>query len=242
MIDINTVEVYQINTSDNLFLGCYVDGSELIKEAQAFTMERLLKLTPKLKKSSKILFLCGDSYFAPFYTAATYNSKVHILCSDLEKEADVKKQAEENNLAQYIQTTVGDYSYLNFDFDYFDFVWTVDVLSQIEDLLAIVRQIKGVLAPQGRLIMIEEVLNPESDLNIDTHLHTFLDILKVATTGDLEKISQIDLKDESNLHYQKLSNDETLNDNESNHVQHRKTLTEQGHISWNFIQFQKRNS
>ncbi len=243
MIDSNITEYIEIKTTDKLFLGCYSNGGESIMEAQISTIDRLLRLTPKLKKSSKLLFLCNDYIFVPFYIATVFNSKIHILCEDEEKERDILKQIEENNLSAYIQTSIGTYNYLNFDFDYFDFVWSINALSQKQELLPIMREIKGVLTPQGRLILVEEVLNStEPNLPID-YLHSFLEISKIASASDLEKISQIDLSEESKFHYQSLSrNEDVKSDDILNQVLHQKSLTDDGLISWNFIQFQKRNS
>ena len=242
MIDFNPTEKCEINTNDKLFLGCYVEGIDSLHDAQLSTMERLIKLTPKLKKSSKILFLNDDYIFGAFYIATVYNSKVHILCSTSDKQEDIVRQAANNNISAYIQTSVGEPNYLNFDFDFFDFVWSVNALTNREDLLPIMREIKGVLAPQGRLILLEELLAPDNTTLSHSNFHTFLDILKLASAGDLEKISQIILSAESEVHYQKLAENNNLEDSVIEHIHLHKKMTEDGLICWNFIQFQKRNA
>lgn len=243
MIEDNPILSLVADEPQNILLGCYLNSDDSLIEAQTHTMERLMRMTPKLKKSSKVLILCDGCLYVPFFLASTYNCKVFILCESQEKEAEIIKEINAHELSPYISTTVGEFNYMQYDFDYFDFVWSINTLSKKEDILTIMREVKGVLAPQGRFILMEEVLISDLFDSRKCLVHNAEGILNFGNIADFEQVSNIRFEDESKVHYSKLEQSEFFgNDDQKTLIHQLKNDTENNIISWNFIQFQKRNS
>ena len=243
MMEINPLVSWVSDDPQQILVGSYLSDSDTLIEAQNNTMERVIRMIPRLKKSSKVLVIFDGCLYVPLYLASVFQSKIFLMCESESKAMAVQKDLEGYEFSSCISTVSGDYNALPFDFDYFDFVWSVNSLVRKENILNILREIKNVLTPQGRFLLLEEVLTSNNGGHKDSLLYNAEDILNYGTTADLEQVSNIRLDKESKMHYAKLEDSDMFKDTRhKNKIDQLKDNAIQDVTCWHFIQFQKRNS
>lgn len=243
MIEVNPIVNWVSDNPRHILVCSYLSENDTLVEAQTNTMERVIKIIPKLKKSSKVLVIFDGCLFVPLFLASTFQSRIFILCETSEIEKSVQKELEQYEYTSCISTSTGDYQSMPFDFDFFDFVWSVNALVKKENILTILREIKNILTPQGRFLLLEEVLVNEARDNNDEYLYNAEDILNYGMSADLEQVSNITLEKESKAHYVRLENSPFfIGRLQKNAIQLLKNNAIGNITCWHFIQFQKRNS
>lgn len=240
----------------HFFVGTYTNKNQGLEEGLDATIIRFMKLVPHIKASSKILVLSNGNTFLPIYLATKYGCSITVACENEEVLSKLNKEIEEYELTQNISTQIIDYQHLPFNYDQFDMAWTVGALHHRNELLTILRELRRVIVPQGRLVLCEMAGDledqPSAGLPI---LYSINEIINMASRADLEKVYMKEFQQESITHYQKLTEAIGQNENqlkkdmgskafEASKVQLKElsALFEKEKISWGFLQFQKRNN
>ncbi len=233
-------------------VGTYKNDSDSLEDGQQNSIKRLERLGPKIKKSSKVLVISNGNNFLPIYLSSKYRCKITVVTENEE----LKEELEED-IASYDQNTnvdvvVKDLNITQFDYDKFDMIWSLGALGMQENLKTILREMKRILVPKGRLLMVERLANHKDEKEIQAY--SIDTLLQDASDADLEKVYEKHFIDETKTHYKRLINDFNQ---EKKHLE--KSMgkssyetsvsqiglindrVEQGLVGWRFLQFQKRN-
>ena len=240
---------------ENFFIGKYNLGNEVLEESMKISINRFIKLIPRIKKSSNLLIFSSGNSFLPIYLSSLYGCKVTVICAN-QHVSDKIQQDIESNTDETINVITRDLYLTGLNYNTYDMVWTIATLYKRHDLMKVLREINRILVPEGRLIFWEPTKSdtPLNEFN-EYVIHSSDDILKIASRADLEKVYNKSLKEETLLFYEKVEKEfkeskttirkslsESEYDSSLDKIQKLHAYTSEDKIKWSFIQFQKRNA
>jgi len=247
---------------DDLHVGLYDKPEMTPFEAARATTDRMLKLFPKINRSTRILILMSGFGTAARYIAETYGCKVDCLNDDKVQNAFNQAEIEKIELQKKIIITEGSVDYMPYAPETFDYVIAQDSFSITAQKEEMFRAIHRVMKPEGRLvfsaIMIKEnlsdaVMRRVGELPVDD-LITLPQYEKDARRGFFQQIFTINRDQHLPTHFTKLA--EILKENESKLVKQSSkkfveerldacekfvTLGNEGALGWGILLFQKLN-
>lgn len=248
---------------DDLHIGIYRPKSLSLFEANRKTTERMLRLLPRIKRSTKILVIQSGFGGAARFIAQEYNCKVWCINDDEAQNEYNERKVEELDLSKKVKIEKGFVEYMPYEPDYFDFVIAQDALSLTGKKRETFRAIHRVLKPEGRLIISALMRSETCEEPGAEKLIKQLPVEELITEeqygtdakrGFLQQIYSIELSDQLVHHYTKVlytleANKEKLVEQSSDRfVQQRiktyKTfirLAEDGCLDWGILMFQKMN-
>lgn len=247
---------------DDLHVGIYRNPKLRPFEAGRLTTDRMLKLLPRIKRSTRILVLQSGFGTAARYIAKEYNCKVDCLNDDPQQNQYNQARIEADELTKKMTVTEGDVDYMPYAPETFDFVISQDSFSTTAEKRQMFRAIHRVMKPEGRLIfsaiMRSDDVSPEEEVKLNSlpaeELITRDEYEADARRGFLQSIYGLNLSKHLGTHYQKLA--QILRDNQEElaakinqrFVQQKlqtctkmKELAEEGSLRWGILMFQKSN-
>ena len=248
---------------DDLHVGIYSDEVDKPSEAARATTDRMLRLLPRIKKSTRMLVLQSGFGTAARYIAETHMCKVECLNDNEVQNAYNEEQIEAAELTKLMNVTLGDIDYMPYSPDYFDFVVAQDSFSITAQKRQMFRAIHRVMKPEARLIfcaiMRADKVSPAGEERIASlpveELITAADYENDARRGFFQQVYKLDLSKNLATHFAKL--EESLEENRKEMVKQTseafvaerkrichifRELAEDGDLRWGIMMFQKLNS
>lgn len=249
---------------DDLHIGLYRPKTLSPVEANRKTTERMLKLLPRIKKSTKILVVQSGFGGAARFIAETYGCKVWCINDDKAQNKFNEARIAELELEKKVTVDEGFVEYMPYDPDYFDFIVAQDTFSLTGRKMQAFRALHRVLKPEGRLIISalmrsEECLDDDFEAKIQTlpveELITEEQYEAYGRRGFLQQIYALDLSGQLEIHYDKVLKDLEQNGDElakqatkkfvetrKKHYQTYLDLAKRECLNWGILMFQKLNS
>lgn len=245
---------------DDLHVGIYDDMDLTPVEAARNTTDRMLRLLPRMKRSSRVLVLQSGFGTAARYIAIENNCKVDCLNDDEVQNAYNQGRIDELELSKKMKVAFGDVDYMPFEPDTFDVVFAQDSFSITAKKGQMFRAIHRVMKPEGRLIFsaIMRSSADEEDDRIDAlpvrELITEEAYGHQAKLGFFQQVYTLNLSDHLETHFQKMI--DSLEENKAELVQKSsehfveqrmsttaafRDLSEEGKLAWGILMFQKLN-
>lgn len=262
--DQKSQEVYRnMWGGDDLHVGIYSDDIDNPTEAARATTDRMLRLLPRIKKSTRLLVLQAGFGTAARYIAETHMCKVECLNDNEAQNAFNQEQINQAELHKMMHVTLGDIDYMPYNPDYFDFVFAQDSFSITAQKRQMFRAIHRVMKPEARLIfcaiMRADKVSPAGEERIASlpveELITAADYEDDARKGFFQKVYALDLSKNLAIHFTKLeealeaNRKEMVKETSEQFVAERKRtcqifreLAEEGDLRWGIMMFQKLNS
>lgn len=248
---------------DDLHVGIYKEEATSPTEAARATTDRMLRLLPRIKKSTRMLLLQAGFGTAARYIAETHMCKVECLNDNEAQNTFNQQQIEAAELQKLVSVTLGDIDYMPYNPDYFDFVIAQDSFSITAKKRQMFRAIHRVMKPEARLIfcaiMRADKVSPAGEERIASlpveELITAADYEDDARRGFFQKVYALDLSKNLATHFGKL--EESLETNKAEMVKQTsqkfwaerkrvcqifRELAEEGDLRWGIMMFQKLNS
>ncbi|SEQ96629.1 SAM-dependent methyltransferase [Neolewinella agarilytica] len=243
-------------------MGIYKDESLSPFEASRVTTDRMLRLLPRIKRSTKILVLQSGFGTAARYIAETHQCKIECLNDDKVQNAFNQSRIDEMELGKMVKVSFGDVDYMPYEPDTFDFVIAQDSFSITAQKRQMFRAIHRVMKPEARLvfsaIMRGDKVDAEGDKLINSlpveELITLEDYEQDAKKGFFQQIYNLDLSQHLAIHFRKMA--ESLTENKEDMVEQTSNkfvdkrmhtcktiqkLAESGQLNWGILMFQKLN-
>jgi sarcosine/dimethylglycine N-methyltransferase len=130
------------------------------EQAMKNTMERIMKLLPGIKKSSKLMVLSSGNTQVAEYLAHEYMCSVDIMCNTEAQAKAIQKSVDKKELEK-VTVKHNSFEKLMLDREYYDIAFSIGELFNQDDTLLLFKEIARSLVPEGRFIMLEifETLN-----------------------------------------------------------------------------------
>ncbi len=218
------------------------------------TVARFERLVPNIKKSSKLLILSDGSSYLPVYLGSRFGCKITVICRTEEAANRINKSIKKHELEKTVGAEMKDFTLTQFDYDYFDMVWSTGMFYGEENLLSFLREMNRILVPQGRFVLCE-LASEDEDIQEKLGMYSFSEVLNLANRADLEKVYLRELEKETLAHYKYLDeilekSEKAINkahgkggyDTAKSEIKNLIKLAKKGDISWGFMQLQKRNA
>lgn len=252
-----TIQKLELKNWKDFMVGTFKKSDSSIEDSIGNTVDRLVRISPKIKKSSKVLFFSGGNTFVPIYLASKFGCKMTIVTESKEAGDELTKQIKKHEVDEKVEVLVDDYTLTSFSHESFDMIWSVGALTKREQLLLVMKEAKRLLVPQGRVILCELSKSEElEDATVSPFTtHSIEEIMDFANKADLEKVYEKPLHTETIAHYKYLVEAvEKAGDaakkalGEKEYAVAISTLklmshkAENNELAWSFLQFQKRNA
>jgi len=222
----------------------------------------MLRLMPRIKRSTKILVLQAGFGTAARYIAENHQCKVACLNDDEVQNAYNQGQIDAMDLSKKVTVAHGNIDYMPFEPNTFDFVIAQDSFSITANKRQMFRAIHRVMKPEGRLIFSALMRNdkgtPAGEEKIKTlpveELITLDEYENDARRGFFQQIYTLDLSEPLPIHFEKMlnslqENKEKLSQQSSERFIKRRIteyttfqeLAKEGELDWGILMFQKLN-
>lgn len=215
------------------------------EQALKNTMERIMKLLPGIKKSSKLLVLSqGNTQIAEFL-AHEYMCGVDIMCNTAAQAKEVEKAIKGNELYEKVTVKHNSFNELMLDREHYDIAFSIAELFNEDDTLPLFKEIARSLVPEGRFIMLEvfDTFEDEVELKGYENITSIDNILRRGRRADLERV-YAKLLPEKTIQYYKGLVDKSSASIKGDSLSRLNKLNDYANgnaINWGIIQFQKRN-
>jgi len=246
-----TLKDLDIINWQNFIVGTYTKDSTTLEEGQRKSLNRIEKLIPKIKKAYKVLVYSSGNSFIPIFLGSKYNCKITVLVENDQAMESIQNDVQQYEMEDYITVEKGNFEQTHYNYDHFDMIWSVNANADREKIGRLFREVRRIIVPQGRFLMLELTNNEE----VENSYYTTDELEKLASRADLEKVYLKDFAKETNTHLSKLKEQfetdkkklEKNIDGEvlSSSLGQLEKLQVQNHelgISWKFLQLQKLNA
>ncbi|MFK7933759.1 MAG: methyltransferase domain-containing protein [Saprospiraceae bacterium] len=246
-----------------MHIGTYKKGKKNPADGANNTTLRLIRFLPNIKKKTRMLILGSDYGAAARYIVEKYNCKVDCLnISELQNKFN-RKQAEADELDDYLTVNKGVFAKTPFERETYDIIWSQDALYYSKEKLKIFREVVRLLQPEGRFIFTDIMLNSEESIPELKKLLPAIHFKNMATEDQYKKLSsRVDLEraylrtipEQLVTHFENVlskvesdqkeliekSNKKTV-ETQTEELKGWLTAAESGYLSWGIMMFQKRN-
>lgn len=194
------IELGPYNPAEDGFppIGFYDDKHDTITAANQNLKDTMIRVLPNMKKSSKILMIGSACLQAAVWIVDEYGCKIDLLSPDEARNKVDRKFLETIELHEKITITTGGPVQLPYDREYYELVWSQDILLYSEDRLKTFREVARVLQSGGRFIFtdIMEAEQCEDRSSIEKlvaampveELPTIIGYKNLARRSDLERV------------------------------------------------------
>jgi len=245
---------FELSDWSRYHTGIYFKENKDIDQALQHTMERLVRLMPNIKKSSKILVFCGPNTWPVVFLGTRYGSKIDCVCFNEEEQKNMEKAAKDHGIDDKLTVHINTLEKTMFSDANFDIIWSMDLLHMTEDKNAAIREAARLLIPEGRFVISDYIKKKESsEVTSDHAFLTAKEYLRLADRADLERVYLREMAVDASKHLdqvlamaekdQKKLSKRMGKDYESTikDIQERKEDLDNGTLDWAFFQFQMRN-
>lgn len=223
-------------------VGTYHKNTKTIEEAVANTMERILRIVPSIKKSSRLLVYSSGCGYTPIYLSAHTGCKVECITNEGEAAEKIEKEVKEIQLDDKITVSNKFFYKTLFHSNTFDMVWSIAQNYQDDRALEVFREVARVLVPEGRYVMCHSFKSPT---NMDNHyIETAIidNFLKKANSVDLERVYVKPYRTDTIEHYKWLLEESKIPNSEKEIIAKNFKFAEEDDLVWALLVFQKRNT
>lgn len=238
---------FELSQWEKYPLAFYHKESQNIEEALQSTIDQLSRLLPSIKKSSKLLVLGSGNTLIARYLLHKYSCSVELLVSSEEAKALAEEELKSVEDTEKLSISVQNFESIILDREFYDIVFSIGEIYNIDDTLKVFKSIARSLTPEGRFIMLElfDSFNEDIELEGYENITTIDNYLRRARRSDLERVFAKDYPDKTILHYNSLQDMIEESDAPSKEVMRVKKLAKYANnksIHWGIIQLQKRNN
>jgi sarcosine/dimethylglycine N-methyltransferase len=223
-------------------VGTFNNGTKEVEEAVSKTMERIMRIVPSIKKSSKILVYSSGSSFTPIYLSAISGCKIECITNDEKSAKKIEKEVVEIGLEEKITVSHKLFYETLFHSNTFDMVWSIAENYQDDRALEIFREVARVLVPEGRYVMCHPFRSMNNDEVQYEELAVVENFLKKANSVDLERVYVKEYKTETIAHYKALEEVKRLAAKDVEEVKEYLKFAKDDKYVWALLVFQKRNN
>ena len=160
--------------------GIYKGDNEDIGEALQHTIERMARLMPNIKKSSKILVLGGANSYPAVFLVARYGSKTDCVAQSDEAAKTIEKYAKSHDKDDKITVHVQPFSKTMFSDGNFDIIWSMDGIHTTENKRTMMREAARLLVPEGRFIFCDYIDIKNNNTNITRLFAGFFSFIELS--------------------------------------------------------------
>lgn len=222
----------------------------------------MIRLLPRIKRSTKILVLQSGFGTAARYIAEEHNCKVACLNDDKVQNAFNQEQIDAMDLTKKVTVAYGNVDYMPFEPNTFDFVIAQDSFSITARKRQMFRAIHRVMKPEGRLIFSAIMRSSKGTAAAEKKINslpveeliTLEEYEADARRGFFQQIYTLGLSEFLGTHFEKLSqnlqeNQAKLSEQSSEHFIKQRIkecdlfheLAVAGELDWGILMFQKLN-
>lgn len=243
---------FNVEQWDTMHTGIYKGDNTDIEVAQEHTLERLVRLMPNIKKSSKILVLGGPNSYAAIFLVARNGSKTDYIALTENDTKEAMKLIKHHDIEDKLTIHINPYNKTMFSDGTFDMIWSLDNIHTVDDKNSMMREAARLLVPEGRFIFCDYVRKGTDD-TVEGYTSA-TEYLKLADSADLERVYLREMAADASKHHEMVqayidSNKAKLIKKTSDKkiqeitaaISKRKALLDNGQLDWAFFQFQKRN-
>lgn len=200
-------------------VGIYRPKDISIQEAEKATVEKMLKLIPRINKSTRILILDSEFGHTARYILETKECKIECLNFNPIQNTYNRNQVEskfEEKLQKKFNVEEGYFEDIPFPRETFDIVLAQGALMHSDDKLRIFREVHRTLKAEGRFVF-SDVLKSDDcssdELKKVTELLPLSEVYsveqyeKLARKAFLHKVYLLELPEQLHTHYVKLKED-----------------------------------
>lgn len=159
-----TTEEYQRNIINVLGdtehkVGIHHPTDVSIQESHHLLLQKVVKLIPRINKSTRVLFLDSGSGAMARLMLSDKECKIECLHSDTTTLAHNERFLDdiEEKLRKKINASLQYFEDLPYPGETFDIVWAIDCLPRSTDKLRVFREVHRTLKPEGRFVISEAV-------------------------------------------------------------------------------------
>ena len=245
---------FHIENWKTFHTGIYKGDNEDISVALQHTIERMVRLMPNIKKSSKILVLGGANSYASMFLASRYRSKQDCVAQTDEAAKIIEDSAKQHGQEDVVTVHVQPFSKTMFSDANFDIIWSLDGVHTTENKRTMIREAARLLVPEGRFIFTDYMKKGSGDSEDTDDYLTSKAYLKLADKADLERVYLREMAGEASRHHEILLQYANANKAKISKrlgakelesvvaaISDRKSKLDDGELDWGFLQFQKRN-
>lgn len=245
---------------DDLHVGIYKKKTLTPAEASRATTDRMLRLLPRIKRSSRILILQSGFGTAARYIAEENKCKIDCLNDNEVQNAYNQGQIDAMGLEKQIKVTFGNVDYMPYEPNTFDMVIAQDSFSITARKGQMFRAIHRVMKPEGRLIFsaIMRSADGVDEKRIEKlpveELITEEEYTYNAQKGFFQQIYTLDLSIHLETHFRKVgkvlkeNKDKLVKQSSESFIDKRikstkafRDLAADGQLNWGILMFQKLN-
>lgn len=240
---------FSIKDWRNYHVGLFEDeASSTAENGVQETVDKLLKLLPSLKKSTKLLVLSTDVGSSAVYIAAKVGCKVECVCRTKAGAKSTVDLAQAAGVEDLVNVVIYKYDEIPYSHLTFDFVLALDSLSKAEDKQHVFREVARMLVPEGRFAFTDYTAGLASDEESNTRICKLLsrdsivlsrDYQQLADRADLEKVIVKDLNSSLAKHYDHLAKE--VDAKSKKVVTALSQAVSELELGWSMYIFQKRN-
>lgn len=245
---------FDISKYETLHTGIYKGENTDINIALKHTMERLVRLMPNIKKSSKVLIFADENSYPAMYIGARYGCKIDCIATTEENAKLLEKIAKSHDIDSIVTVHTKPFTKTMFSDSSFDMVWALDNIHTIDDKQKVMKEAARLLIPEGRFIFSDYIKKGSKEVETKYDYLPSKDYLRLADKADLERVYLREMAPDAAKHLGFLI--DHLEGNKSKlskklgakeydtlfkEISDKKSSLEEGSLDWAFFQFQKRN-
>jgi sarcosine/dimethylglycine N-methyltransferase len=223
-------------------------------EAIQASFERMARLLPNIKKSTKPLVFNSGYGLAALFLADKYGCKVECICNSDETAQVTADFAKQFGLEDLINITNCLFDQVPFSGASFDLVWSMDSMSFNENKPTTLKEVARLLIPEGRFIFsdyiksskfLEDVWIPVESSDRQRQLVSASEYIKLADRADLERVYLREDEDQLKQHFtyvqKALEQVKDVDEQVKDRLVQLQDRLKQQQLTWGLFQFQKRN-
>ncbi|NND07146.1 MAG: class I SAM-dependent methyltransferase [Saprospiraceae bacterium] len=173
-----------------LHIGLYGDEELSVDDASKAILAKMLKLLPKVNKSTKFLELGAGKGAGARFIVDQYGSKVDCVnISKVENKLHTKLNSAEEIYEQSIKILEGDFQDMLFENANYDFVLAQESLLHSAEKEHVFRQITRALKPEGRLVLTEIMKTDNAEEN-NAFLLEKQGLIELATLATYKRLAR----------------------------------------------------
>jgi cyclopropane fatty-acyl-phospholipid synthase-like methyltransferase len=231
---------YNLKQWEDYPVGTFKKSTKGIEEAIEATMERLTRIVPTIKKSSKLLVYSSGSSYVPSYLSVHSGCKIECITNSDKASKKVAKDIKELGIEDNITVTSKSFSKTLFHRNTFDMVWSV-AENYEDEALDVFREVARVLVPEGRFVLCHQFRSDDNEQKEFANLSVIDHFLQKASNVDLERVYVKELKNESVKHLKAFLAYKDTPAKEKKKLEIFLENSETDQLVWAFLVFQKRN-
>ncbi len=252
-----------LGTEHGEHVGIYRPKTASVEKARENTTAKMLRLTPNLKRSSRVLILGSGFGGVARYLVDKYGSKVDCLNNDEEQNTFNQGEVDRLEIQKKLIITQGPFNEIPYDRQTFDMVWCQDILLHGSRDRKVFKGIHRVLKDSGRFIFSgsfqsedypEEKMRPLLDTLPGNALITADEYESIAGRAFLQKIYYSEMSEQLEHHYTAMlaqleeKKKEVIAATSKSYFEETKAgyeawvkATQEGFVDWGVMMFQKIN-